>query len=227
MIDKKDTGGWIKLWRKLLHSQMYKSLNAKQRDVLIQCLLLSNHEKKQWEWQGEIFEAKPGQFITSINSLVELSAYDTRESSVKTALKKLELWKFLTNESTKTGRLITILNWERYQLGDFEGIKAIDKGLTTNKKEKKEKKYNNIEERKKKFTEEVESFGDSYNSNMLGDFIRHWTEENKTGTKMKFEMQSTWSMKGRLTTWKNNAEKWNPKNAGDSTGGNEKKYKSL
>jgi hypothetical protein len=34
---------------------------------------------------------------------------------VRTALLKLEKWDFLANQGTKTGRLITIINWDTYQ----------------------------------------------------------------------------------------------------------------
>lgn len=107
--------GWIKLHRKLLKSAMYKSLNSKQRDVMIQCLLLANHDENAWEWGTKMFTCKRGQFITSLESLKDLCAKDVKIQSVRTALLKLEKWSFLTNKSTKTGRLITILNWHIYQ----------------------------------------------------------------------------------------------------------------
>jgi hypothetical protein len=142
--------GWVKLHRKLLVSDMYQDLNAVQRDVLLQCLLAANHKPKKWEWQGKIFECKAGQFITSLDSLIKLCSKGTSVRNIRTALVKLEKWQFLTNESTKTGRLITVINWDTYQNCDEETDKAIDKEATksrqtsdkqptTNKNEKNEK----------------------------------------------------------------------------------------
>ena len=122
--------GWIKLHRKIQGSNMYKNLNAKQRDVLMQCLLLANHQENDWEWQDEIFRCKPGQFITSLQNLSKKCAHDVKVQSVRTALLKLEKWHFLTNESTKTGRLITVMNWHRYQNQDEETNKETNKELT-------------------------------------------------------------------------------------------------
>ena len=138
---------------------MYESLNSKQRDVMIQLLLMANHENRKWEWQGQVFECQPGQFVTSIESLRKHCASDVSTQNIKTALLKLEKWQFLTNKSTKTGRLITICNWTKYQ--DLENQTNQDTNrqltnsqptanqqLTTNKnikndKEGKEvKKYN-------------------------------------------------------------------------------------
>ena len=44
---------------------------------------------------------------------------------------------------------------------------------------------------------------------MLNDFYRHWSEANKSGTKLKWEMQTTWEIKLRLIRWDKNSEKYN------------------
>jgi len=125
-----DSDGWIKLWRKIQNSNMYQNLNAVQRDVMINCLLLANHKPQKWEWQGELFECEPGQFITSLASLQEVCAKDVTTQNIRTAVSKLEKWNFLTNESTNTGRLITIENWGKYQGSLNETNKANNKELT-------------------------------------------------------------------------------------------------
>lgn len=94
---------------------MYKKLNSKQRDVMITILLMANHKENQWEYKGEIFTVKPGQFVTSLDGIKEECADDVSIQNIRTALLKLEKWGFLTNKSTKTGRLITVVNWGVYQ----------------------------------------------------------------------------------------------------------------
>lgn len=122
--------GYIKLWRKLLDSDMYLSLNSVQRDVMVQCLLFANHEPKKWEWNGLVFSCQPGQFVTSLDSLKKACASDVTTQNIRTALSKLEKWNFLTNESTKTGRLITIINWGTYQKNESTTNKEDNKELT-------------------------------------------------------------------------------------------------
>ena len=130
---------------------MYRSLNSKQRDVMIQCLLMANHQKKEWEWQGDPFICERGQFITSLDSITRNCGDDVKMQSVRTALLKLERWGFLTNKSTKTGRLISICNWDAYQSNDGLTNKdanrqltklqqSSNKALTPNKKGKNDKK---------------------------------------------------------------------------------------
>jgi len=149
--------GWIKLYRKVFDSDMYKKLNSKQRDVMLTCLLLANHKEAKWEYKGEIYTVKPGQFITSLDSIKKHCASDVSLQNIRTSLKKLETWGFLTNKSTKTGRLITIVNWHLYQIEEEETNKETNKELTktsqrankeltSNKNDKNDKNDKNVEE---------------------------------------------------------------------------------
>jgi hypothetical protein len=154
--------GWIKLHRKVLQSDMYRTLNAKQKVVLFTLLLMANHQPRRWEFQGQIYTLKPGQMITSLAQICALSAdCEVTVQTVRTALKKLEKWGFLTNRSTKRNRLITIVNWALYQ-GEGETVtndstnsqqsahnqptecqQSINKEPTTNKNDKNGKNEKN------------------------------------------------------------------------------------
>jgi hypothetical protein len=39
---------------------------------------------------------------------------------------------------------------------------------------------------------------------MCNEFYLYWTEPNKSGTKMRFEMEKTWDIGRRLARWANN-----------------------
>lgn len=86
-----------------------------QKTILITLLMSAHFAPSEWEWKGEKYEVQKGQFITSIDTIVKESGKGITPQNVRTALKRFEKLGFLTNESTKTGRLITILNWEVYQ----------------------------------------------------------------------------------------------------------------
>lgn len=50
---------------------------------------------------------------------------------------------------------------------------------------------------------------EKYGMDMLEDFCRYWNEPNKKG-KLRWQLQETWSLPGRLVTWdKNNFNKKN------------------
>lgn len=108
-------GGWIKVYRELLRKPIWKKSTPEQCKILMTILLMANHEEKQWEWQGEKFNVKRGQFITSIDNIVGECGSGISQKNVRTALAKFERLGFLANQSTKTGRLITIVNWDIYQ----------------------------------------------------------------------------------------------------------------
>lgn len=138
--------GWIKLYRELTEKPIWLLSTSNQRSVLIVILALANHAEKKWEWQGQPFMVKPGQFITSLASLAEKSGKGVTAESVRKALKRFTKLEFITDVGTKTGRLITIVNWGKYQGEDPDGTKQEhreNKGRTPNKNVKNDNNKNN------------------------------------------------------------------------------------
>lgn len=140
-------GGWIKLYRKLIDDPVWVLSTPEQKTILITLLLMANHRENKWEWQGQKFNVQPGQMITSIESIRQKSGKGISVKNVRTSLKRFENLGFLANESAKTGRLITIANWGKYQCSDEEVAKqpADDrqrggKGVAPNKNDKNDKK---------------------------------------------------------------------------------------
>ncbi len=144
------TDGWIKLHRELLEKAIWKTSTTEQRVILITILLLANHEENQWEWEGKKFICKAGQLITSSTSLAQKSGVSRQ--NVRTALKKFKEYEFLTYQSTKTGILLTVINWDKYQVREKEPNQDTNQSLTnsqptpnqpltTNKNDKNDKKY--------------------------------------------------------------------------------------
>lgn len=58
-----------------------------------------------------------------------------------------------------------------------------------------------LEKRKTAFGYSLKEFEGSYTKEMLTAFFRYWTEKNKSGTKMKWELEKTFEISLRLTTW--------------------------
>lgn len=109
------SNGWIKLHRELLEKPIWESSTPEQKTILITLMAMANHQEKEWEWKGEKYKAEPGQFVTSLPSIVQKSGKGISTQNVRTALKRFEKLEFLTDESTKQNRLITLLNWGLYQ----------------------------------------------------------------------------------------------------------------
>ena len=142
---------WVKLYRNLLEKPIWKQSTPEQKTILITLLMMVNYTASEWEWKGKIFTCKPGQMVTSLESISQKSGKGISIQNVRTALQRFEKLGFLTDESTKSGRLITIENWGKYQGVDVEPNKepnrdltksqqTVNKDLTPKKERKKGKK---------------------------------------------------------------------------------------
>ena len=99
---------------------------------------------------------------------------------------------------------------KRQEAGRLGGIASakVKHKVTDAKAVKKSKvnktKENEINKRYDKFEDDVRSYQSLFGEDTVEEFINYWTEENKSGTKMKFEMQPTWDTKRRIQRWAGN-----------------------
>lgn len=122
--------GYLKLWRSILDKPIWKQSSAEQKAILITLLMMADYGGSKWEFKGKQYQTKPGQFVTSLPSIVAECGKGVTVQNVRTALKRFEKLNFLTDESTKTNRLITIVNWEIYQSSDITTNSQTNKQLT-------------------------------------------------------------------------------------------------
>jgi uncharacterized phage protein (TIGR02220 family) len=108
--------GWILVYRKLLESSIWLNSTPEQKSILITLLLMASYKVNSWEWKGEKYQVKEGQFITSLKSIQDKSGKGITKQNVRTALTRFKKLGFLTYESTHLGSLITIVNWLPYQM---------------------------------------------------------------------------------------------------------------
>jgi len=136
--------GYIKLYRELLYKPIWLKSTPQQKSVLIAILLMANHHQNAWEWKNEKFQVNKGQFVTSLESIKRKAGNGISIQNVRSSLNRFKKLQFLTNKSTKSGRLITIINWDSYQ-PDLENPTKMptktqqrpNKDPTPNKKERK------------------------------------------------------------------------------------------
>lgn len=65
----------------------------------------------------------------------------------------------------------------------------------------KTKSDQQIKEKKQKFYEDCKPYLAQYPKEMLRRFYNYWTEMNKSGSKIRFELQQTFEISKRLATW--------------------------
>lgn len=104
--------GYIKLYRKLTQWGWYQDSVVK--DLFLHLLLTASF--KDFEWQGKTLKA--GQLITGRKRLAEELNFSERQ--IRTALEKLKSTGELTTETTNKFTIITVVNWEEYQICEEE-----------------------------------------------------------------------------------------------------------
>ncbi len=124
--------GWVKLYRELLDKAIWALSTPEQKAILITLILMANHEEKDWEWMGKRCVCGPGQLITSLEKIAKEAGKGISIQNVRTAIVRFEKLGFLTNESTKQSRLITICNWGDYQSDNCIDDQQSNKHLTNN-----------------------------------------------------------------------------------------------
>ena len=217
--------GYIKLWRALIQKPIWLLSTPEQRSVLIAVLLLANHKGHEWEWSGKKFEVDPGQFVTSLESLRKKSGAGISTQNVRSALRRFEKLEFLTNKATKSGRLISVVNWESYQPKSDRGQQSTqqrgNKDPTPNKNDKNERK-NKVDFHFKKlvsipndifFTEKMKAYVLAQNpeSESLGEKLfehfKNWHMASGTKRKNWTRAFYTWVQKDRDEFNPNNYKK--------------------
>lgn len=137
--------GYVKLYRSLMNSQVWNELTPRQKVVMITLLMLVCWEPTKYNYYGADIVVQPGQFICSQKQIENACGKGITRQIVRSTLSKLETFNFITvgqplvnhesttsqplsnHESTmvptKGKKLITIVNWRKYQHVDFEATK--------------------------------------------------------------------------------------------------------
>lgn len=78
--------------------------------------------------------------------------------------------------------------------------------IDTNKNDKNDNNGKNIDLSKiqKEFFDSLIPFASEFDKQTLRDFYEYWSEPNKSGKKIRMQLEKTWDTKKRLTRWANN-----------------------
>ena len=86
-----------------------------------------------------------------------------------------------------------------------------DNDIDVNVSETNNTKALSVEDKKIEFAKRVEKevLDMHLDPNLVKDFIEYWTEHNDNGKVLRYEQQSIFNIRKRMTTWKKNALKFN------------------
>lgn len=114
--------GHIKLHRSILDWEWWDDINTFR--LFITILLLANWKEKKWHGKT----IRRGSLWTSLPSLSQKAGLTVQQT--RTALNKLIATGEVTDEATRDGRLITVVNYGKYQAGNFEATDKSTDNLT-------------------------------------------------------------------------------------------------
>lgn len=135
--------GYVKIHRALCEKGYYK--DSHYVHLWIHCIMKATYQEKEYLFNNKIHHLMPGQFIAGRKSLSKETGI--QESKVERILKVFETERQIEQQKTNKFRIITISNWNKYQVDEQQMNNkrtTSEQQVNTNKKDKKEKKEKKI-----------------------------------------------------------------------------------
>jgi hypothetical protein len=156
--------GYIKLHRKILENPIIG--NPKYIALWIILLMLAQHKESEFLHGNQLVKLERGQLLTGRKQLAELSGI--AEGTIETILNYLESQQQIKQQKTTKYRVLTILNWDKYQVDEQQFQQQNDNKITTKRQQNDTyKNVNNVKNEKNILKGEESK--DSYTN--LIDFI--------------------------------------------------------
>lgn len=147
--------------------------------------------------------------FANIKATLKRDLIKWKEKSEKNKQIAIDRWsknasKSIEKNTNECERIKTDANYTD-SVSDKDSVSVSDN--VNNKKESKP----SLETRSLAFKETLIPFKQKYSIEMLKNFYGYWTEPNKSNTKMRFELEKTWSVERRLETWDKREKDFKPK----------------
>lgn len=166
---------------------------------------------------------KPVEFVLEvIQCCVSRGLYDNdlyRDYKILTSDRMQDNYLLATAERRRKGTTVTFIDEyllieisesnRNVEVVHLEEDKKPKRGFKPAKpKPSKEDMEKEMQERKVVFGKTLEPYANKYSRQMLADFFRYWGEPTKDMKKMRYELEKTWELGGRLATWYRNVTKF-------------------
>jgi DNA-binding transcriptional regulator YhcF (GntR family) len=108
------TGGWVKLWRSM--DSHWTGQDGWSWAIFTKLIMWAYYKDKKTLVNGKVTEIKRGQVVTSAAEIANKLGF--HRSTVEKRLKMFEEEGMIEQQVSFHGRIITILNYDKYQGGD-------------------------------------------------------------------------------------------------------------
>lgn len=147
--------GWIKIHRSIIDKGW--ASDPEYLALWLHLLLFATHRVREVLWNGSIYHLQPGEFITGRNALSSQTGINP--SKVERILKLFKSEQQIEQRMTSTSRLISILNWSKYQMSEQQSEQRVnsewtasEQRLNTKQECKKDKNIKNERKESVRFT---------------------------------------------------------------------------
>ena len=120
--------GWIKIHRTIIDKGWFQDSNAVH--LWFYLLLKASHSKSEYLWNGQIINLQPGQFVTGRKKIANETGI--QESKIERLLKLFESEQQIEQRKTNTSRLISIINYKKFQSNEQPFEQRVNNKRTTN-----------------------------------------------------------------------------------------------
>ena len=173
--------GWVKLHRSTLENPVVCK-DAEHIAVWVYLLLKATHKEKEMIFSGEKITLKPGQLITGRKKISEYCKVN--ESKVQRILKSFENEHQIEQQTANKNRLITVVNWDKYQSSEQQFEQQVNNNRTTTEQQLNTNKKERNKECKKDIDNIVEKESRQDTIKEIIDYLNLKTKKNfKAGTK--------------------------------------------
>lgn len=122
--------GWVKIHRKIMEKSYYDK-DSEKVHLWLHIILKANHKPREERLGGKNIICKSGQFTTGRRQLSEETGIE--QQKIERMLNYFEKTEQqIVQQKTNTNRLISILNWEIYQIDEQQSEQQNWKKWTTN-----------------------------------------------------------------------------------------------
>lgn len=190
--------GFVKLNRGFFNNALWKENRTYSRpEAWLDLIASAEIEAGKVHVKGQDIEVQRGELVASNRYLQD--RWNWSNTKVSNFLKYLKKNNMIIMRKDSGNTVIKLVKYRLYN----------DRSDTKNDTEATPKRQSKeIKEREEVFKKQVFKYISKYQKEILNDFFLYWSEKNKNGKKMKFEMQKTFDLERRLSTWINNQKKW-------------------
>jgi hypothetical protein len=197
--------GWIKIHRKIKDHWLFTEKRIYSKFEAWNFILLSCAFNDRKVVTGtHLIDIKRGQYMTT--EAVLMNEFQWSKSKLRSFLKLLEKDEMILKESDRKKTIITVIKYEDYQIHEINEVPDPEKPKL--EKKKPETKVNDLQRRKQEFQNQLKGHLSFYGPQIIDSFFNYWSEPNRSETKMKFELQQTFNIAMRLSTWQKNESKF-------------------